>query len=150
MLVVASKMDRTNGDDRGMNIIDCILQDSFQSFSFEDKLRVKAEGRPKPPVKITQLVGAVRRNFNCSMYDKVNWLTGSLLKNRLYCWPCVMLKTAAVGDGCSTFARDGFCDLRNLSRSIKIHEKSKDHIWAAGQLSLLGRVRIDAKINEGV
>ena len=111
---------------------------------------MKAEGRPKPPVKITQLVGAVRRNFNCSMYDKVNWLTGRLLKNRLYCRPCVMFKTAAVGDGCSTFARDGFCDLRNLSRSIKIHGKSKDHIWAAGQLSLLGRVRIDAKINEGV
>jgi hypothetical protein len=68
-------MDRTNGDDGGMNIVDCILQDYFQSFSFEDKLRLKADGRPKPPVKITQLVGAVRRNFNCSMYDKVNWLT---------------------------------------------------------------------------
>ena len=91
-------MDWANGDDGGINTVDCILQDSFQSFSYKDKLRVKAEGRPKPPVKTTQLVGAtVRSILNCSMYDKVNWLTGSWLKKRLYCWPRVMFKACNCG-----------------------------------------------------
>lgn len=60
-----------------------------------------------------------------------------------------MFRTATVGDGCSKFARNGFDDIRNLYRSVKIHEKSKDHISASTQLSLLGRVRIDTLIDEG-
>lgn len=63
--------------DGRMNIVDRILQDSFSSFSYEEKLQVKAEGRPRPPVKITQVVGTVRRHFACSMYDKVDWMTES-------------------------------------------------------------------------
>ncbi|XP_025208737.1 zinc finger MYM-type protein 1-like [Melanaphis sacchari] len=63
------------------------------------------------------------RSFKESWYDSHKWLCGSFYEQRLYCWPCVLL-----GKVKNVWSSDGYFDLKNLSKSVKKHEASKDHI----------------------
>lgn len=63
------------------------------------------------------------RSFNVNWYDSHKWLCGSFYKQRLFCWPCILL-----GKVKNVWINDGYFDLKNLSRSVKMHEASKDHI----------------------
>lgn len=86
------------------------------------------ESRPTP--KISAVFSEKRvgressRSFQTSWYDSYKWLCGSSYKQSLYCWPCILLGKAK-NSWCS---KDGFKDLKNFSRSTKMHEASKEHI----------------------
>ncbi|CAI6354647.1 unnamed protein product [Macrosiphum euphorbiae] len=73
------------------------------------------------------------RSFKESWYDSHKWLCGSFYEQRLYCWPCVLL-----GKVKNVWSSDGYFDLKNLSRSVKKHEASKDHIN-----NFIGLVRLE-------
>lgn len=51
------------------------------------------------------------------MTRSTGWQVG-LLRNCLYCWPCVIFSTATVDDGCSKFAWYCLDDIRNFYCSI--------------------------------
>ena len=76
-----------------MNVFDRILAKPFDSLPYgnEEKLRVKQQGRSTPQIDLVQKVGKSNRSFQLSWYNKVSWLTGSAVTNKMYCWPCLCL-----------------------------------------------------------
>ena len=69
-----------------MNALDSLLGSSITQKTFEGKKAMVAAGRPKP--KLEQLIGInkhANRRFSVAKYEKYIWITGSNLKNRMYC-----------------------------------------------------------------
>ena len=73
-----------------LNIVDRILAKPFESLPYEEKLKIKQQGRSTPKINLVQRAGKRNRSFQLSWYDKVSWLTGSDVTNKMYCWPCKM------------------------------------------------------------
>lgn len=109
------------------DIVLSLLETPFSRRSEMEKRQI-LECRPTP--KITTVFSEKRvgrissRSFQISWYDSYKWLCGSSYKQSLYCWPCILLGKAN-NSWCS---KDGFKDLKNFSRSTKMHEASKEHI----------------------
>lgn len=76
-------------------------------------------------------------------YQRKDWLCGCATKNRLYCFPCLVFSTAD-----NVWTNAGFCDLKNLPRSLNKHEKSTTHIQSQISLKTFGTSRIDLALNE--
>uniref|UniRef100_A0A8C5G6F7 TTF-type domain-containing protein n=1 Tax=Gouania willdenowi TaxID=441366 RepID=A0A8C5G6F7_GOUWI len=129
-----------------VNVVDRILAEPFDNLPYEEKLCVKQQGRATPHIDLVQKVGKSNRSFQLSWYNKVGWLTGSAVTNKMYCWPCLLMKPS---QGCVVWSKVGFGDLTNFGRAYKRHEKSNEHLSARARLSCLGRVRVEHAINEG-
>ena len=100
-----------------------------------------------PKLDLIQKTGRGYRSFQVSWYEKVNWLTGSAVTNKMYCWPCLLMKPSR---GCVVWSKVGFRDLSNFDRAYRRHEKSNEHVTSCARLSCLGRVRTEHAINDGV
>ncbi|KAL1281285.1 hypothetical protein QQF64_000088 [Cirrhinus molitorella] len=124
------------------NIVDLILAKPFESVPYEEK----QQGRSTPKIDLVQKIGKNNRSFQLSWYDKVSWLTGSAVTNKMYCWPCLLMKPS---HGCVVWSKVGFGDLSNFDRAYKRHEKSNEHVSACARLSCMGRIRVEHAINEG-
>lgn len=74
------------------NVVDRILAKPFDSLPYEEKISVKLQGRSTPKIEFVQKLGKRNRPFQVSWYDKVSWLTGSAVTNKMYCWPCLLMK----------------------------------------------------------
>ncbi len=59
------------------DIVDLILAKPFESLPYEEKLRIKQQGRSTPKIDLVQKIGKSNRSFQLSWNDKVSWLTGS-------------------------------------------------------------------------
>lgn len=110
------------------DIIMSLLQTSFSRRSENNKRQILTNGRPvialnNLNIRNSSNAKVCSRSFNESWYDSHKWLCGSFYKQRLYCWPCILL-----GKVENFWSSDGYFDLKNLSRSVKKHEASKDHI----------------------
>ncbi len=128
------------------NIVDLILAKPLESLPYEEKLRIKQQGRSTPKIDLVQKIGKSNRSFQLSWYDKVSWLTGSAVKKKMYCWPCLLMKPS---HGCVVWSKLGFGDLSNFDRAYKRHENSNEHVSARARLSCMGRIRVEHAINEG-
>ncbi len=128
------------------NIVDLILAKPLESLPYEEKLRIKQQGRSTPKIDLVQKIGKSNRSFQLSWYDKVSWLTGSAVKKKMYCWPCLLMKPS---HGCVVWSKLGFGDLSNFDRAYKRHENSNEHVSACARLSCMGRIRVEHAINEG-
>lgn len=65
----------------------------FSKPSFQSKVEVINKGRPVPDLKgLHQTTGQkkITRNFQRDWYSKKEWLCGCALKNRLFCFPCLL------------------------------------------------------------
>ncbi|KAA0702302.1 hypothetical protein E1301_Tti017936 [Triplophysa tibetana] len=109
------------------NIVDLILAKPLESLPYEEKLRIKQQGRSTPKIDLVQKIGKSNRSFQLSLYDKVSWLTGSAVKKKMYCWPCLLMKPS---HGCVVWSKLGFGDLSNFDRAYKRHENSNEHVSA--------------------
>uniref|UniRef100_UPI00358EC1B0 uncharacterized protein n=1 Tax=Myxine glutinosa TaxID=7769 RepID=UPI00358EC1B0 len=132
--------------------LDYLMDHEFCKLPFEQQLRIKREGRPSPKLDITHVDGpskCVKRRFSEEMYKKTDWLTGSMTQRRLYCWPCLLFDSKESSDGVASatnsnpWTKKGFSDLKNLSRAIERHGKSKAHVTASLKLKLFDQVRIN-------
>lgn len=77
--------------ENGGDIIAYFVENDFNNLSHEDKIFVKNLNRPCP--SLDNLVNSTKgsnRKFNLNWYEKCNWLTGSEIKNKLFCWPCLL------------------------------------------------------------
>ena len=107
-----------------------------------EKLEVKRFGAHQPwDIVITQTAGKSNCGFNVEWFLKKRWLTVSIQKKALFCFPCVIF----VRD--CTWSRTGYKDLKHPSERIAKHERSGCHLDNAVKLGLLGRVNVAAQVD---
>ena len=70
-------------------------------------------------------------------------MCGCALKNRLFCFPCLLFFTTD-----NVWTKTGFFDLKNLPRSLSKHENSNIHIQSQISLKTFGTSRIDLALSE--
>lgn len=125
------------------DIVEYLIKHRFSSLSYDDKIFVKNLKIPRPDLG-TSLInfgkpGKSNRSFSCTWYDnKCEWLTGSKILNKLFCWPCVLFANSSE----MIWWKLGYSDLKNLSRSTEKHTKSQVHISSNCKLHLLGKQNI--------
>ena len=118
----------------------------FSKLSFQSKVKILKKGRPIPDLKnLLQTTGRkkVNRSFHKEWFTRKEWLCGCALRNRLFCYPCLLFSTSD-----NVWTKTGFCDLKNLPRSLSKHEKSNIHIQNQISFKTFGISRIDLALNE--
>ena len=116
----------------------------FSKLSFQTKLEIIARGRPTPDLKdLLQTSERKNRSFQKEWYSRKEWLCGCALKNRLFCFPCLLFSTTS-----NVWTKTGFFDLKNLPRSLSKHENSNIHIQSQISLKTFGTSRIDLALSE--
>ncbi|XP_067436490.1 zinc finger MYM-type protein 1-like isoform X2 [Thunnus thynnus] len=132
------------------HLVDYLLSHPFHSLDYAVKMRIKTAGRPTP--QITMIKNARPGQQKDSKltkvwYERYSWLTGSPTTNRLYCWPCLLMGNPKAHF--NTWSAQGFCDVKNLDRATKRHDKCFEHISANSKLKLFGRVPNKELVDEG-
>lgn len=117
----------------------------FFKYSYEEKIELKAKGRPLPDISIEK-TGVSRgksytRKFSRDIYSKNEWICGCNKKNALYCFPCLLF------GGDKAWTEIGVTDLEHLSLKIKRHENSKSHLHNCMEFALLGSTNIMAQLD---
>ncbi|XP_031334860.1 zinc finger MYM-type protein 1-like [Photinus pyralis] len=110
---------------RAETVVICLLETPFSRRSDINKQQIITDGRPTPLLTVLQEESRTKktRTFQLSWYNSHKWLCGSIFKQRLFCWPCLLLGTTK-----NVWSNDGYIDFKNISRSAKMHLISKDHI----------------------
>ena len=115
---------------------------NFSKLDFQSKQEVINTGRPTPELRgLLQTTGVrnrreTTRSFQKDWYSRKDWLCGCAMKNRLYCFPCLLFSTSE-----TVWTHTGFCDLKNLPRSLDKHERSTAHIQNQISLKTFGTSR---------
>jgi hypothetical protein len=73
--------------------------------------------------------------FCVSWYEKCKWITGSEIRNRLFCWPCLLFSEQRQGRWNCT----GFNNRKEICSVLQKHGISKDHTQALLKFKLLGK-----------
>ncbi|XP_042391681.1 zinc finger MYM-type protein 1-like [Zingiber officinale] len=77
------------------------------------------------------------RYFDSSHYTRVmangqtldrRWLVYSILLDKIFCFCCKLFKTEQMMSRMGNLGNDGYKDWRNMHRSLKQHEASRDHM----------------------
>ena len=119
---------------------------NFSKLSFQSKVNILKKNRAIPDLKnLLQTTGQkkVNRSFHKEWYTRKEWLCGCALRNCLFCYPCLLFSTSD-----NVWTKTGFCDLKNLPRSLSKHEKSNIHIQSQISFKTFGTSRIDLALNE--
>ncbi|KAK0139561.1 Zinc finger MYM-type protein 1 [Merluccius polli] len=129
----------------GAMIVLIVLLKHFSKLDFQSKLELINNGRPIPELTgLLQTTGQkVTRSFQPEWYNRKDWLCGCSIRNRLFCYPCLLFSTCD-----NVWTNMGFCDLKNLPRSLSKHESSTTHIQSQIALKTFGTSRIDLALNE--
>ncbi|XP_005161614.3 zinc finger MYM-type protein 1 isoform X3 [Danio rerio] len=117
----------------------------IHNLDFQSKHEVIKDGRPMPELKdLLQTTGQkITRSFQRDWYDRKDWLCGCATRNRLFCYPCLLFSACD-----NVWTDTGFCDLKNLPRSLTKHECSATHIQSQIALKTFGTSQIDLALNE--
>lgn len=130
--------------ENGGDITAYFVENDFNNLSHEEKIFVKNLNRPCP--SLDNLVNSTKgsnRKFNLNWYEKCNWLTGSEIKNKLFCWPCLLFSR----NNKSPWNSTGTDNLKNLYKMIEKHNISKEHTFATLKLKLFGKQNIQTGID---
>ena len=115
---------------------------NFLKLSFQSKVNVSKKSRPISDLKnLLHTTGRkkINRSFHKEWYTRKEWLCECALRNCFFCYPCLLFSTRDL---------TGFCDLKNLPRSLSKHEKSNIHIQNQISFKTFGTSRIDLVLNE--
>ena len=118
----------------------------FSTLSFQRKLEIINKDRPTPDLKNLHQTAGKNKIIRCiqrSWYAKKECLCGCSVKNRLFRFLCLLFATKS-----RVWKETGFCDLKNLSRSLCKHENFKNHIQSQITLKTFGNTRIDLALSE--
>lgn len=108
----------------------CVLEKPYSRWDSSSKKDLLRQGKPIPSLTcLTCLTNDKKagkvfsKSFSLTWYKQHSWLCGSYYLQKLFCWPCVIL-----GKTKSVWTTDGYCDFKNLPRSVQSHEESKEYI----------------------
>jgi hypothetical protein len=65
--------------------LDFLLRNKFSSLFYDDKLF-----RPAMSNLVISKADSSNRGFCVSCYEKCKWITGSEIRNKLFCWLCLL------------------------------------------------------------
>ncbi|KAI5741180.1 hypothetical protein M8J76_011212 [Diaphorina citri] len=117
----------------------------FSSHSFNEQLKIVQNGPPRPMLNISKIrKGRGNYTFQKQWYSDHTWLCGSAVKNKMYCWPCLLF--ANTKNSWSNL-HQGVDDILNFSNMRQRHCKTKDHIFALGQLVKCKNQRIETHLS---
>ena len=120
------------------DVVSSLLQKSFSAYSFTEKAQIIESDRPKPELPISQNCrSGIVRHFMPETYERIEWLTGSVTDNRLYCWSCLLFNPDK-----GVWNSKGFVDLSNFSKAAKKHGTSQAHIQSMIQLKTFGKIEL--------
>lgn len=124
------------------DVIDYVLIKTFSNVSYEMKCEIKNK-QPKPHLSLNQRDGKVIRKFQNSWYDKYPWFTGSVVREKLYCFGCLLF------GGDNEWGKKGISAVKNFERKAQKHQVSQKHIQNRERFHMLGRRRIEHVLSEG-
>ncbi|XP_054626012.1 uncharacterized protein LOC129178133 isoform X2 [Dunckerocampus dactyliophorus] len=118
---------------------------SFSKMDLKSKQKVIADGRPTPQLKdlLQNDNQRVTRTFQKDWYSRVEWLCGCAVKQRLFCFPCLLFSPCA-----GVWTNQGYGDLKNIHRGISKHERSSIHIQNQIALKTFGSSTVDLALSE--
>ena len=102
-----------------------LLGRSFGSRSQSEQKDIARMSRPMPKLSIKTR----DRSFQESWYSRRDWLCGSVKKNRLFCWPCLLFRSSKS----STWTFSGYVNMHSFTGDCQKHEGSKSHMEAYKQ-----------------
>ena len=114
----------------------------FSSLSYEEKCAVK-ERRPKPHLNIVQRDKHQSRNFHSQWYEQYQWLTASVIENKIYCNVYILFN----GEN-KNLCKFCIASVTNFHRKARKHLISKQHILNWEQYHLLGKHQIEHAFSE--
>ncbi|XP_030760634.1 uncharacterized protein LOC115885760 [Sitophilus oryzae] len=120
---------------------------TFFKYSYNERLELKQKGRPLPDLVIEQPSSSkgksyYTRKFTRDIYSKNNWICGCNRKNALYCFTCLLF-----GGGDKAWTQVGVTDLEHLTKKMKAHENSRNHLHNYMEFMLLGATDFKAQLN---
>ena len=123
-----------------MNVVDSLLGCSFTQKTFDEKKAIVAADRPKPKSEqLIEINKQANRGFSVAKYEKYEWLTGSELKNRMFCWTCLLFSNERNGP----WVKEGINSLSSFYKKAKVHANSSAHMKKKITASIFGERRID-------
>lgn len=110
------------------DIINFLLENPFETLTYEDKIFIKKLKRPCPAMSelINVNLNSANRKFSVTWFQKCVWLSGSEIKNKLYCWPCLLFSN----NNRSPWNSTGIDNLKNLYKIIEKHNKYIERPYA--------------------
>ncbi|CAH1110586.1 unnamed protein product [Psylliodes chrysocephalus] len=124
-------------------VIDQLLEKPFSLYHFAEKKEIIENGRPTPILNdFKKESKKVVRYFKFSWYSENSWLCGCM-KNRLYCWPCLLFSTEKNG-----WTSSGVNDLNSFRALKRRHEISPLHVRCVANLIQFGKTRIESCLNQ--
>ena len=105
-----------------IDVVAQLLQRPFGSRNIADRRLTVQQPRPMPVLKLK----TGNRTFQKDWYTKKDWLCGSVLRNSLFCWPCLLFRPGVS----QSWTERGYGNLRNNLPDGGKHEKSKSQMEA--------------------
>jgi hypothetical protein len=119
-----------------MNKVDYILKSSL---SHQDRLEIKKLQRPTPDLQIedvsTSKKRTFHRHFNRNIYDKYSWICGCEIRNKLFCFVCLVM---GYGES-SAWTKSGVSNLKHLADRLKKHTVNETHLHNILDFNVLGK-----------
>jgi hypothetical protein len=128
-----------------MSVQDICNLKSSNELNFEQRLRFKESGRPKPNLELKQTTKDrgkdIHRYFRQSFYELSEWICGCSVKNAFFCFPCLLFCED------SLWTKTGVTDIKHLKEKVKKHGLSTVHLNASMNLAALGRTDIRQQLS---
>ena len=125
-----------------MNRVDYLTTVRFSTLPLEEKLEIKRLGPQRPDdFTISQEGKDKTRSFNQEWFKRKTWLTASISKKGLFCFPCLLF------GGETVWTTTGFKDLKHLSERLVKHESCASHVDNAIKLGLLGTTNVASQLD---
>lgn len=116
----------------------------LSKLTYEQRCELKNK-RPTPKLNIKQSVKKFTRSFQSSWYERFSWLTGCSVKNKMYCYVCILFDSKD-----TEWCTEGISDLSNLIKKAVKHQSSKEHLKNKESFQMLGKHRIEHAISEAL
>lgn len=127
-----------------MNSVDYLLE--IKTWTYEDRIQIKNLGRPTPELNLSEVTKTkarnYQRNFNVNTYEKYAWICGCSVRNKLFCFVCILM-----GGEASAWTKSGVSDLKHLNERATKHSQSSKHLSNVIDFKVLGRVNIRQQLD---
>ncbi|XP_035034439.1 zinc finger MYM-type protein 1-like [Hippoglossus stenolepis] len=130
--------------------IQSLLCNPFERRPLDEQLQIKESGPDQPDIAIRRPASErgqkYKRGFSRKWYRRKAWLAGCGQVKAVFCFPCLLLKTAGAD---TAWTVTGIRDMKHLSEKIKKHGCSRAHLVNTMELAMLGTGSIAEQLDEG-